>query len=337
MVVKEKLKQRNRQGRDKTGELKKTLVEHMRVTMQPPFRIGGNSSIPDCSFSVNVWTVRALNFPLHLYAALWAAAAKGEAGGGTTRTTTTTEGVASEFLERSNRSKFTQWNLKRSPEGTETCTRPKRNFYRIYLTPVLEQCHIYMPRFAASCRYSHTHTQPDTHNHTVANTFICWPVGGNEWVVACGVLAVWPEVPRSSNYMCTHTDTWAACVCVRVWSVIHSFLQINEPYTKTNKFNWITLLGIAIECSRQAEEPNSIGILYRMGFFGVASSALELPLFVLPYLFVCVCDSLCVCSVRLEKILIKMFNLLQERKTDGENEPILSLEILQKYITYTIC
>lgn len=167
MVVKEELKQRNRQGRDKTGELKKTLVEHMRVTMQPPFRIGGNRSIPDCSFSVNVWTVRALNFPLHLYAALWAQA--GAAGGGTTRTT---EGVASEFLERSNRSKFTQWNLKRSPEGTETCTRPKRNFYRIYLTPVLEQCHIYMPRFAASCRYSHTHTQSHSRKHI--HVLTCW-------------------------------------------------------------------------------------------------------------------------------------------------------------------
>lgn len=33
-------------------------------------------------------------------------------------------------------------------------------------------------------------------------------------------------------------------------AVIHSVQQINEPYTKTNKFNWITLLGITIECSQ---------------------------------------------------------------------------------------
>lgn len=128
---------------------------------------------------------------------------------------------------------------------------------------------------------THTRTYTYIESHTVANTFICWPVGGNEWEVTCGVLVVWPEVPRSSNYMCTHTHTHKQrlCVCVRVWSVIHSFLQINEPYTKTNKFNWITLLGIAIECSRvgpsrQAE--NRTLLEYSIGWDFLASPRLHL-------------------------------------------------------------
>lgn len=127
-----------------------------------------------------------------------------------------------------------------------------------------------------------------THTDTVANTFICWPVGGNEWEVACGVLVVWPEVPRSSNYMCTlaHSHTWAACVCVRVWSVIHSFLQINEPYTKTNKFNWITLLGIAIECSPGKQRDRTL-LEYSIGWDFLASRRLHLSC-------LCSCSRICV-------------------------------------------
>lgn len=83
-----------------------------------------------------------------------------------------------------------------------------------------------------------------THLKYIRTTWICtWTIPGICYEAEA--FAIWPEVRQSSNYSAKMGEN--QCMAN---AFIHSFLQINEPYTKTNKFNWIALLGITIECAR---------------------------------------------------------------------------------------
>lgn len=135
--------------------------------------------------------------------------------------------------DKEGRSKFTQWNLKRSPGKMAGAGAGA----------------------GAGNFPSETYTHPSTtHLKYISTTRICtWTIH-----MAYVMKEEAEEQPSPFDRKFRKSLNYTRKIFPNILekgagmgsAVIHSVQQINEPYTKTNKFNWITLLGITIECSQ---------------------------------------------------------------------------------------